>query len=201
MTAVYDATWYDEVMVEDGSPAMLPLEESPWLTTYEALAGMIDPHEEVVDLGCGTGRFIELLRRQGHYAKITGIDWSATALAEAEAYATTTGAGVPDPQWVHQDLGGWQPDPLRAGNAVFVCSEVLEHLEDDLGLIKRLPPGHRFLLTVPNFNSESHIRIFRSVSDIWDRYAHLLLFRLWRMVGSDRQGIHICEARRRGDSW
>jgi len=67
--------------------------------------------------------------------------------------------------------------------------------------VRRLPPGHRFIFTVPNFDSESHIRVFRSVGELWERYDSLLYFRLWRMVGSERQGIHICEARRRGDSW
>lgn len=201
MTTVFDATWYDEVMVEDGSPAMLPLEESPWLTTYEALASMIDPHEEVVDLGCGTGRFIELLRRNGHYAKITGIDWSKTALEEAAAYAGGAHGGTRQPEWVLQDLDEWTPDPERAGNTVYVCSEVLEHMADDLGLVRRLPPGHRFLFTVPNFWSESHLRIFANVGDLWARYDSLLRFRLWRMVGSERQGIHVCETRRRGEAW
>jgi len=84
---VYDAAWYDTVLVEDGSPAMEPLESSPWLTTYTELARMIDPCEEVVDLGCGTGRFIELLYRREHYAQVTGIDFSQAALDEAERYA------------------------------------------------------------------------------------------------------------------
>lgn len=202
MTTTYDATWYDEVMVEDGSPAMLPIEDSPWRTTYEALAGMIDPHEEVVDLGCGTGRFIELLRRNGHYAKITGVDWSQTALDEAARYAGVHG-GTAQPVFVCQDLSDWASDPERAGNTVYVCSEVLEHLPDDqdLDLVRRLPPGHRFLFTVPNFWSESHVRIFASVGDLWERYSWLLHFRLWRMTGTERQGIHICETRRRHDSW
>ena len=201
MTAVYDAAWYDDVMVEEGSPAMEPLETSPWLTTYEYVAQMIDRHEEVVDLGCGTGRFIELLYRNGHYARVTGIDWSVTALAEAQSYAHPKDAETPPTDWICQDLDEWRPDPLRAGNTVFTCTEVLEHLEDDLGFVRRLPPGHRFIFTVPNFDSESHIRVFRSVGELWERYDSLLYFRLWRMVGSERQGIHICEARRRGDSW
>lgn len=131
----YDATWYDDVMVEEGSPAMEPLESSPWLTTYQRVAAMIDPHEEVVDLGCGTGRFIELLYRGDHYAKITGVDWSVTALAEAQSYAKPRHEEAPPPNWQLCDLDEWQPDPLRAGNTVFVCSEVLEHLEDDLRLV------------------------------------------------------------------
>jgi trans-aconitate methyltransferase len=198
---VYDATWYDTVMVEDGSPALEPLESSPWLETYDRVARMIDPHEEVVDLGCGTGRFIELLYRREHYARVTGVDWSATALAEARAYATAKHHEAPAPDWLLCDLDEWRPDPLRSGNTVFVCTEVLEHLEDDLNLVRRIPPGHRFIITVPNFDSESHVRKFVGAGDIWARYASLLHIRSWSMVGSERQGIHVCETRRREDAW
>jgi 2-polyprenyl-3-methyl-5-hydroxy-6-metoxy-1,4-benzoquinol methylase len=197
----YDATWYDEVLVEDGSPAMEPLESSPWLETYTRVAAMIDPHEEVVDLGCGTGRFVELLYRNDHYARVTGVDWSMTALAEAQAYAKPRHAEAAPPDWKLSDLMEWRADGLRAGNTVFTCMEVLEHLEDDLGFVRRVPPGHRFLITVPNFYSESHVRIFAHVSEVFDRYERLLDFRSWSKVGSDRQGIHVCETIRRADSW
>lgn len=201
MTTTYGADWYSEVMVEDGSPAMLPLERSPWLTTYERVAAMLDPNEEVVDLGCGTGRFIELLYLNGHYAQVTGVDWSVTALAEAQSYATSMVEKAPPPNWELCDLTEWLPDGLRAGNTVFTCMEVLEHMEDDLALVRHVPPGHRFLITVPNFHSESHVRIFTSPGAVWERYAHLLMFRSWSMVGSERQGIHVCETIRRSDSW
>lgn len=194
----YDRDWYDEVMVEEGSPAMLPLEQSPWQSTYEEIAKLLDAHEPVVDLGCGTGRFIELLQRRGHYGPITGVDWAGSALEEAQRYITVAGAPV---ELVEQDLNEWQPDPNRAGGTVYVCTEVLEHLDDDLGLVARVPPGHRLLFSVPNFDSESHVRVFRTVGSVWERYSQLLHIRRWVAIGSDRQGIHVVESRRRGDAW
>jgi 2-polyprenyl-3-methyl-5-hydroxy-6-metoxy-1,4-benzoquinol methylase len=185
-------------MTEPDAPAMLSLEESPWLTMYETLAGMISPNEEVVDLGCGTGRFIELLRRNGHHAQITGVDWSASALEEAFEYFGGNGNA---PSFRREDLREWEPDSERAGNTIYVCSEVLEHLDDDLDLVRRIPPGHRFLFSVPNFDSEAHIRIFVGVGDLWKRYAGLLVFRSWRMVGTERHGIHVVETIRRTDAW
>jgi 2-polyprenyl-3-methyl-5-hydroxy-6-metoxy-1,4-benzoquinol methylase len=169
-------------MVEDASPAMLPLEESPWLAMYETLAGMIAANEEVVDLGCGTGRFLELLSRNGHSAHKTGIDWSEAALEQASYYYSGYGRGL---SLRREDLAEWTPDPDRAGNTIYVCSEVLEHLEDDWDLVRRIPPGHRFLFSVPNFDSESHLRTFTS----------------WSMVGSERKGIHVLSSIRREESW
>src|SRR5207342_2259337 len=193
---VLDATWYDRVMVEPGSPAMLPLDKSPWLPMYEVLASMIEPHEPVVDLGCGTGRFVELLLRNGHYAQITGIDWSQAALNEARSYAQGR-AMEREVEWVLQDLAEWQPAEERFGGTVYVCSEVMEHLEDDLELVSRIPPGHRFLFTVPNYESESHLRVFRGAGDVWTRYAGLLLVSRWQLIGEGNKAIHVCATRRR----
>lgn len=201
MTVVYDAAWYDWAMTEPDAPAMLPLEESPWLAVYTEVAQWIDPHEEVVDLGCGTGRFVELLYRRGHYARVTGVDWSEAALAEAAGYARPQHHEAVQPVWQQTPLEEWKPDPLRAGNTVYTCIEVLEHLDDDRELVSRVPPGHRLLLTVPNFDSESHLRVFRSVSDVWERYDRLVDIRRWVMVGSGRQGVHVVETRRRATSW
>lgn len=191
----FTAEWYDTAMTEQDAPAMLPLEESPWLEMYEALAAMIKPHEEVVDLGCGTGRFIELLRRNGHYARVVGIDWSASALEEAFQYYSG------EPELRREDLRFWRADPERAGNTVYVCSEVLEHLANDIALVREIPPAHRFLFTVPNFDSESHVRTFAHVGDLWERYAGLLTFRAWRMVGTEQKGIHVVETVKRSRAW
>jgi trans-aconitate methyltransferase len=198
VTSVYDATWYDTAMTESDAPSMRPLEESPWREMYETLAGMIAPHEEVVDLGCGTGRFIELLRRNSHYARVTGIDWSPAALEEALEYY---GGNADEPRFHLEDLRSWHPDPQRAGNTVYVCSEVMEHLSNDIALVREIPPGHRFLFTVPNFDSESHVRTFPRVGDLWERYAGLLLFRSWQMIGTEHKGIHVVESVRRSESW
>ena len=195
--------WYDRVMVEEGSPAMLPLEESPWLPLYTEVAQLIRPEEEVVDLGCGTGRLIKLLLQRDHYAQITGIDWSDITLDVAQRYCASGPfhhEAVPV-RWEQLDLDRWQPSGVRAGNTVYVCTEVLEHLADDVALVERIPPGHRFIFSVPNYHSESHVRTFTEVSDAWERYDHLLRFRRWIMIGADRKGLHVYETRRRGDSW
>lgn len=198
MSVAYDQEWYDQAMTEEDAPAMVALEDSPWRTVYEQIASWIDPFEEVVDLGCGTGRFIEQLCRREHYAKITGVDWSGAAISEAQRYVDPREATV---GWEIENLEHWEPDPERAGNTVFVSIETLEHLAFDEDLVRAVPPGHRFLFSVPNFDSESHVRKFVDVGTAFRRYASLLWFRRWVMTGTDRQGIHMYEAWRRGDSW
>jgi SAM-dependent methyltransferase len=206
-----EPAYYDEVMVERGSPAMLPLEKSGWLPLYEEAAWWIPPEEDVVDLGCGTARFGALLYQRGHYGGYVGLDFSVSALKEARRYVAHALVARPrsdedDPfvyEFRQQDLREWTPSPTRAGNCVYVCLETLEHIVDDVDLVRRVPPGHRLIFSVPNYDSDAHIRTFRNVRDVWDRFSALLTFRRWSLVdlGGDAWRVHLCETVRRADAW
>lgn len=201
---MHDARWYGEVMTEEGSPAMLPLDESPWLPLYLEAARLIDPHEHVVDLGCGTGRFIQQLYNRGHYAPIVGVDWAAAVLEEAVRYCMPLEEDAPLPTFLLADLvGEWKPDVDRAGNTVYTCFETLEHLPADLDVVARIPPGHRFIFSVPNYWSASHERWFPNVGDVFRRYEELLAMRRWIYVPIDwpTKMLHLVEGRRRSDTW
>lgn len=206
MTIYTEPEYYDEVMVEKGSPAMLKLEDSGWLPLYEEAAGWIGYNEDVVDLGCGTGRFGALLQGRGHYGGYVGLDFSVSALSEAQRYLDQR-RDMQKLEMVYelkqQDLRQWEPSPTRAGNCVYTCLETLEHLADDVGLIRRIPPGHRFIFSVPNYDSDAHLRTFRDVGALWKRYDKLLEFRRWSLVdlGGPAWLVHVVETRRRGDSW
>lgn len=201
MTDTTSAEFYDTAMVAEGSPAMLELADSPWLLLYREAARMILPHEHVVDLGCGTGRFIHQLIEQNHYAPITGLDFSRAALEEASSYLGQIKSTAPI-DLVHADLRNFQPDADRAGNTVYTCLEVLEHLEDDRDLVRTLPAGHRLIASLPNYESDSHVRCMRDVGDLWARYDDLLTFNRWCLIRIDeRKHIHLIDTTRRPDSW
>jgi 2-polyprenyl-3-methyl-5-hydroxy-6-metoxy-1,4-benzoquinol methylase len=57
-----------------------------------------------------------------------------------------------------------------------VVLEVLEHIENDLLLLERIRKGSTVIFSIPNFNSESHMRWFDSTSDILKRYENFLAF-------------------------
>lgn len=199
----HDARWYSTVMTEEGSPAMLPLGESPWRGLYLEAAKLIDPHEHVVDLGCGTGRFIQQLYERGHYAPVLGVDWASGVVEEAVRYCEPRDPRHAPTFEIADLIGEWEPDPERAGNTVYTSFETLEHLPSDLELVARIPPGHRFVFSVPNYWSPSHERWFESVGDVWARYSQLLHIRRWIYISIDEptKMLHLIESRRRSDTW
>lgn len=188
MTAL-EADWYNRVL--PGSRAMAPVEESSALPVYLSAAGYVDPGVDVVDIGCGTGRFAELLRRRGDISSYVGFDFAADVVDEARRYCR-------DPRFRFEvdDLRFWEP----AGPATFVLLEVLEHLDYDIGILRKLPPGSPVVLSVPSFWSESHVRVFPDIRDAMLRYAKVLDFGSRHSIvfdTSERNTIHVYRAVKR----
>jgi len=197
MTITTEPAFYDSAMTDAHEPAMLPLEESPWLPIYQPASWMLANSSPVVDLGCGTGRFAEQLRRRG-VKSYEGLDFSPKAIDECRRYL----AGADHFRFDVVDLREWEPDPDRWGATAYTCLETLEHLEDDVDLVRRIPVGHEFIFSVPNFGGAAHLRVFQNVNDAWKRYGHLLEFRAWMLIGEGpRNFVHLYKSVRRGDAW
>lgn len=100
----------------------------------------------LLDYGCGTGRNLV------EFAKL-GVACGLDASADALEYCRQRGL---------QDVALAQPEELAAGKNPFgepfdllVLSDVLEHLDDDVGMLKQLAallkPDGRVLITVPAY--------------------------------------------------
>lgn len=196
MSVTTEAAYYDEHMTAGDAPAMLDLQLSPWRPLYEEAARWIPRNHPVVDLGCGTGRFLRALERADHDAARHGIDFSPAAIDAAAAYLTTSRNEL-----TVGDLRDWRPDPDRAGNTSYTCLEVLEHLDDDRALVRQVPPGHQFVFSVPSYDSEAHLRVFKNVGDVFARYDRLLSLRRWSLIDLGGRVVHVCDSVRRSDSW
>lgn len=194
MTVTTEPQFYNRDAADPDALCRLPLSESPWLPLYEAAAEMVSwDAGPVVDLGCGTGRFARLLSDRGR--RVAGVDFSAVAIQLARDYAPTSTFDV-------CDLRSWEPGTVD-GSTVFTCLEVLEHLDDDLDLVRRVPGGHRLIFSVPSYLSEAHVRVFRHVSEVFARYEPFVDVVGWRALdmGPVWRRIHLVESRRRADSW
>lgn len=95
----------------------------------------------VLDVGCGDGFLSEILIKNG--CRVTGIDYSSEAIKKASR--------LPG-EYLQVDFYDYKP---KKQFDWIICSEVLEHLDDDRQALKMmfswLKPGGNLLLSVPTF--------------------------------------------------
>lgn len=101
----------------------------------------------VLDAGCGIGNFVELLR--GRAEHVLAVDLSPQNLAVLRARFRD----APEVEVLATDLDV-EREALRARAVdTVVCLDVLEHLDDDAGLLRAfhaiLPPGGGLFVKVP----------------------------------------------------
>jgi SAM-dependent methyltransferase len=105
----------------------------------------------LLDIGCGQGNLAVYLRQTYPDVAVWGVDYSLAGVERGRAYAAARGAEV---SFVQRAL--LQPVTLDAGQPAAgyaVCSEVLEHVDDPVLLLRNarslLAPGCRLVVTVP----------------------------------------------------
>jgi SAM-dependent methyltransferase len=118
----------------------------------------------VLEVGCGSGLFAELLIRDTEIA-YRGFDFSPAGIAHART--RVPGADF----FVGNALAA---DSYCGEYACIVCAEVLEHSHDDLDVIALWPRGTAFVCSVPNFDYPTHVRHFRTEQDVRGRYGTAL---------------------------
>ena len=116
------------------------------------VARLQTPTPQLVDIGCGTGANLPMLRHAVGNGQVFGLDFSPLALQFAREELGESG----DAAGVHLSQGDALALPLRDGCADIVTMlDVLEHLRDDsaaLDEVRRvLKPGGALVLSVPAY--------------------------------------------------
>jgi SAM-dependent methyltransferase len=147
---------------------------------YERLG--LRPEDKVLDLGCGFGRHAFEAARRG--ASVVALDAGTDeVLGVAATFAAMVEAGELAGDSLHANVVQGDALKLPFPDATFdrvICSEVLEHIPDDVAamgeLTRVLRPGGTMAITVPRFGPElvnwalsdeyhnvpgGHIRIYR----------------------------------------
>jgi SAM-dependent methyltransferase len=157
--------WYDEQYRLTLHEYDKHYSESIYLPVWEAIAERIEALDSVIEIGCGSGQLAQLLIDKG-LQDYHGFDFSEFAIELARKR-------LPRLSW---DVADARTTALfqQAPYDVALCTEVLEHLDDDVALLTRIRPGARVLATVPNFDSASHLRFFDDEAAVIRRYGSVL---------------------------
>lgn len=217
--------FYDEAYLEYPPYATTPMKHM-----YDQVARMIPRNAPVVDLGCGSGYLASALLERSYQGKYVGYDFSPVAVDIARTVfadlATPNYENLKlwqEPYtpvqlelWDYKeelqqqyyfevmDLYDWHPEVTNeTRSTIYTCFEVLEHVPDDRDIVSRVPARSRFIFSVPNYWSGSHVRTYDSVGVAYDRFSNYLKYKAWYIFPTKQPeaAIHLYDSIRRADKW
>jgi 2-polyprenyl-3-methyl-5-hydroxy-6-metoxy-1,4-benzoquinol methylase len=157
---------YNEMFVAGGAAGVydLPYNISPYYPMYKKVLFLLKKLEanNVLEVGCGTGAFAKMIfdRTKIHYA---GFDFSDVAIDKAKKKLGDA---------VHfYKADATLQSSYKIEYDTIVCTEVLEHLIDDLSVIDKWKKGALCVCSVPNYDSVYHTRFFKDADDVLGRYG------------------------------
>jgi len=146
-----------------------------WNEVLEICKGL-----RVADFGCGVGQLADMMI-DNNVDYSYGVDFSAVAInkckrLKADFYRRS----------LYDDVYNLKPYDI----ALFL--EVLEHVQKDIDIIKSVPEGREIILTVPNWDSSSHVRHFKSLEEAKERYSFLKdVFCSEHKIGNSNKYIYL----------
>ncbi|MFP3886606.1 methyltransferase domain-containing protein [Priestia filamentosa] len=185
-----DSLFYDDVYKQGGHNQMYHkhYKQSIYYPIWTKTIDLLDEtaNAEIIDIGCGVGQFANLLFDHG-FLQYKGLDFSTEAIAVAkEVNPTFEEKFVVDNAYTTNVFS----EPYN----VVILFEVLEHLAGDIEVIDKIRTGTNVLLSVPNFDSVSHVRYFKSEQEIRERYSKLLdIKNIHTFKISAQNKIFLCE--------
>lgn len=160
------SVFYDTIYKNSDKYA-LDANDSIYEPTWKEVCSIIEKEniEQVIDIGCGPGQFAEYLTARLPNVDYLGLDFSETAISLAKKRC-------PHLNFACEDVRDYTSQKINK-KTVYVMLEVLEHIEDDIGLLKLLPRQSRIIFSVPNFDSFGHVRFFKEKFQLKERYGSL----------------------------
>lgn len=161
---------YDDMFVEGGAGGVfdLPYKRSAYYPLFRAVAKELraSGRAQVLEVGCGTGSLAHLLHDTASL-DYRGFDFSTVAVAKARERLALG----------ERFFVGDATDPSTYQGLSYdsiICTEVLEHVEQDRQVIAQWKSGTFCVCSVPNYDSATHVRVFKTEDDVRRRYGNLM---------------------------
>ena len=143
-----------------------PWYDSPYYDMWQVMVDRtLSPY---IELGCGSGQFAEYAENKGTYY-VVGFDYSKDAIDIARCRN-------PGMLFVCEDIMKLRYEDLLADyipKTTIVAFEVLEHLEDDIELLRRIGLN-KIVFSVPGFDAPAHLRYFENLQDVRNHYSQIV---------------------------
>lgn len=160
---------YDEMYNSQGETGAyaLPYKSSCYFPLYKHVKKTLLQKKisKILEVGCGAGSFAHYILES---SKLTykGFDFSPVAVLNAKKRT-----GLNDIFYVGDAK---DPKSYIENYDAIVCTEVLEHVDEDLEIVKRWKTGSFCVCSVPNYDSSYHVRHFKTKKEILNRYSNLI---------------------------
>jgi SAM-dependent methyltransferase len=119
----------------------------------------------ILEVGCGSG-FLAKMILQASNGIYSGFDFSAEAIRNA-----SDRTGHPELFFVGDALDSRS---YTGDYDTIVCTEMLEHVDRDLEIIRLWRDTTWCVCSVPNFDYAGHVRFFNTAGEVATRYSGLI---------------------------
>ena len=160
-----DIEYYDNNWIKWGSNTDLYRGTMHRMT--KKLIGMLKELDvkTLLDIGCGNGEMLRICQRNGFIC--SGFDFSSVAIEMCKQQDASSHVWLGDANDKKNYVGEYD---------AYLALSFLEHVVEDLAVIGNLKPNRLLFLSLPSWNSPagSHVRCFKSDSQIRDRYGEIV---------------------------
>ena len=127
----------------------------------------------IVEVGCGIGNFAKLVQEEGWGDRYLGVDMDVKKIRMAMEF-------FPDLLFECLNLEHYidAVDIILENAKTFCAFQTLEHIGtmgggEDIGVLKRLKPGTKIILSLPDYKSKDHKR-WMPKDDWVERYRRVI---------------------------
>lgn len=154
-----DKEYYDKIYLSS-EKYKCNYNDSPYYDLWEECIKHIPDYSDILEVGCGVGQFYEMIINKKYINNYIGFDFSKIAIDMHPSKFAYVG-----------DARNKNEYPSENHYNFIICKEVLEHLADDIDVIRKWKSNTSFLITVPCFNDPAHVRYFKNINEVRDRYT------------------------------
>lgn len=177
-----NSKWYDKAFSEM-KMYQVDYKSIGYFPMWKEILNRIDKKDKIIELGCGVGQFAHMIKDFG-YTYLSGYDFSSVAIEKASKR-------VPEYDFYLEDLENIPLEIVTDDADVVIMCEFLEHIEDDISILKQI--NKRMIITLPNFDGTSHIRFFKTLKDVIKRYESILLIEECKSFGDHYLLVGKCQ--------